>query len=56
MSGAYLFAVIAFVSLPEAILSEDHLEIVSWFAETFLQLVLLLIIIVGQNIHSEIAE
>ena len=56
MSCAYLFAVIAFVSLPEAILSEDPLEIVSWIAETFLQLVLLSIIIVGQNIQSEIAE
>ena len=56
MSCAYLFAVIAFISLPEAILSEDPLEIVSWIAETFLQLVLLSIIIVGQNIQSEIAE
>ena len=56
MFCAYLFAVIAFVSLPEAILSEDLLEIISWIAETFLQLVLLSIIIVGQNIQSEIAE
>ena len=56
MSCAYLFAVIAFISLPEAILSEDPLEIISWIAETFLQLVLLSIIIVGQNIQSEIAE
>ena len=56
MSCAYLFAVIAFVSLPEAILSEDLLEIISWIAETSLQLVLLSIIIVGQNIQSEIAE
>ena len=56
MFCAYLFAVIAFVSLPEAILSEDPLEIISWIAETFLQLVLLSIIIVGQNIQSEIAE
>ena len=56
MSCAYVFAIIAFVSLPEALLSEDPLEIVSWIAETFLQLVLLSIIIVGQNIQSEIAE
>ena len=56
MSCAYLFALIAFISLPEALLSEDPLEIVSWIAETFLQLVLLSIIIVGQNIQSEIAE
>ena len=56
MSCAYLFALIALISLPEALLSEDPLEIVSWIAETFLQLVLLSIIIVGQNIQSEIAE
>ena len=56
MSCAYLFAAIALVSLPEALSSEDPLEIVSWVAETFLQLVLLSIIIVGQNIQSEIAE
>mgnify|MGYP004040270167 FL=1 len=56
MSCAYLFALIAFISLPEALSSEDPLEIVSWIAETFLQLVLLSIIIVGQNIQSEIAE
>ena len=56
MSCAYVFALIALVSLPEALLSEDPLEIVSWIAETFLQLVLLSIIIVGQNIQSEIAE
>ena len=56
MSCAYLFALIALISLPEALSSEDPLEIVSWIAETFLQLVLLSIIIVGQNIQSEIAE
>ena len=56
MSCAYLFALIALISLPEALSSEDPLEIVSWVAETFLQLVLLSIIIVGQNIQSEIAE
>ena len=56
MSCAYVFALIALVSLPEALLSEDPLEIVSWIAETFLQLVLLSIITVGQNIQSEIAE
>ena len=56
VSCAYVFALIALVSLPEALLPEDPLEIVSWIAETFLQLVLLLIITVGQNIQSEIAE
>ena len=56
MICAYLFALMALISLPEALSSEDPLEIISWIAETFLQLVLLSIIIVGQNIQSEISE
>ena len=56
MTCAFLFALMALISLPEALSSEDPLEIISWIAETFLQLVLLSIIIVGQNIQSEIAE
>jgi hypothetical protein len=47
---AYLFAGIALVSLPAALLSGDVIVIVSWIAQTFLQLVLLPIIIVGQNV------
>jgi len=47
---AYLFACIALVSLPAAIRSGDVIVIVSWVAQTFLQLVLLPIIIVGQNV------
>ena len=53
---AYAFCLLALISLPEALASEDPLKIVSWTAQTFLQLVLLPIIIVGQNIQSEIAE
>ena len=53
---AYAFCLLALISLPEALASEDPLKIVSWAAQTFLQLVLLPIIIVGQNIQSEIAE
>ena len=56
MTCAYFFALLALISLPEALSSEDPLEIVSWIAETFLQLVLLSIIIVGQNIQGDIAE
>ena len=56
MTCAYFFAFLALISLPEALSSEDPLEIVSWIAETFLQLVLLSIIIVGQNIQGDIAE
>ncbi len=49
---AYLFAVIALISFPAAIRSHDPLIIVSWVAQTFLQLVLLPIIIVGQNVQA----
>jgi uncharacterized membrane protein len=53
---AYAFAVLALVSLPAAIRSHDPVILVSWLSQTFLQLVLLSIIIVGQNVqalHSE---
>ena len=55
MGCAYLFSLLALISLPEALASEDPLEIVAWIAQTFLQLVLLPIIIVGQNIQGEIS-
>jgi hypothetical protein len=55
MGCAYLFSLLALISLPEALASEDPLEIVSWIAQTFLQLVLLPIIIVGQNLQGEIS-
>jgi hypothetical protein len=50
---AYLFAAIALISLPNAIRSHDTIVIVSWIAQTFLQLVLLSIIMVGQSVQSE---
>ena len=53
MACAYLFALIALISLPKAIQSHDVIVIVSWIAQTFLQLVLLSIIMVGQQISSE---
>jgi hypothetical protein len=49
---AYLFALIALTSLPNAIKTGDTLIIVSWIAQTFLQLVLLSIIMVGQSVNS----
>ena len=49
---AYLFALIALISLPAAVISHDPIIIVAWIAQTFLQLVLLPIIIVGQNIQA----
>lgn len=53
---AYLFAAIALISLPNAIKSGDTIVIVSWIAQTFLQLVLLSIIMVGQNVQSQAVE
>jgi hypothetical protein len=47
---AYVFAAIALISLPAALASGEVIVIVSWVAQTFLQLVLLPIIIVGQNV------
>ena len=47
---AYLFAAIALISLPAAIQSRSVIVIVAWIAQTFFQLVLLPIIIVGQNV------
>ena len=49
---AYLFAILALISLPAAIKSHDVVTIVGWIAQTFLQLVLLSIIMVGQNMAS----
>jgi hypothetical protein len=47
---AYIFAAVALVSLPAAIQSKNVIIIVAWVAQTFFQLVLLPIIIVGQNV------
>jgi hypothetical protein len=53
MWAAYIFAAIALISLPAAIRSGDSLVIVAWVAQTFLQLVLLSIIMVGQSQSAE---
>ncbi len=52
MWAAYIFFGLTLVSLPAALASGNTLVIVSWVAQTFLQLVLLPIIIVGQNIQA----
>lgn len=56
MWAAYVFAGLALVSLPAAIASGNTLVIVAWIAQTFLQLVLLPVIIVGQNIQAAAAD
>ncbi len=49
---AYAFALLALISLPAALRSGNAIVIVGWIAQTFLQLVLLPIIIVGQNVQA----
>ena len=53
---AYLFALIALISLPAAISTHDPIIMVAWIAQTFLQLVLLPIIIVGQNVQAATSD
>ncbi len=53
---AYVFALLALISLPAALGSHDPIIIVSWIAQTFLQLVLLPIIIVGQNVQAAASD
>jgi hypothetical protein len=48
---AYVFAVIALIGLPPA-LKPGGEGIIAWIAQTFLQLVLLSVIMVGQNVQS----
>lgn len=70
MTSAYLFCILALLSLP-AVLSAfsvfggvfpaplvkaSLIALIAWIAQTFLQLVLLPIIIVGQNVQAEAAD
>ena len=48
---AYLFAALALISLPQA-MREGTGPTIDWFAQTFLQLVLLSIIMVGQRVAA----
>ena len=56
MACAYVFALIALISLPAAITSGQVIVIVAWIAQTFLQLVLLSIIMVGQSVQSAVSD
>lgn len=55
MWAAYLFAFLALFALPDA-LRQGTYFIVVWLSSSFLQLVLLPIIIVGQNIQARAAD
>jgi hypothetical protein len=52
---AYVFAMISFVSFPQAFAAfrrGDMVTSISWLSQSFLQLILLPIIMVGQNVIS----
>lgn len=52
---AYLFAIIALISLPAAI-AGGTATLISWIAQTFLQLVLLSVIMVGQKVAAQASD
>ena len=52
---AYAFGLFDLISLPSAI-SNGVATIIAWIAQTFLQLVLLSVIMVGQNVQAEAAD
>jgi hypothetical protein len=52
---AYLFAIIAFISLPAAI-QGGVATFIAWLAQTFIQLVLLSIIMVGQKVSAAASD
>jgi hypothetical protein len=52
---AYVFAIIAFIGLPAALRPGGE-GIIAWIAQTFLQLVLLSVIMVGQNVQAEAGD
>jgi hypothetical protein len=52
---AYVFAALALVALPKAI-QGGSLTIVQWVSQTFLQLTLLSIIMVGQQVLGEVSD
>ena len=56
MVCAYIFAIVALISLPSAIKSHNLTIIIAWISSNFLQLVLLPVIIVGQNIQADASD
>lgn len=56
---AYLFGLLALVSLPSVLASlpsQGPQPLISWIAQTFLQLVLLSVIMVGQRVQQESSD
>jgi hypothetical protein len=53
---AYAFAVLALVALPSALQDGSLLAIIQWISQTFIQLVMLSVIMVGQNILGKASD
>jgi hypothetical protein len=53
---AYAFAVLALVALPSALEGGRLLDLIQWVSQTFIQLVMLSVIMVGQNILSRASD
>jgi hypothetical protein len=53
---AYAFAVLALVALPDALRSGGLLPLIQWVSQTFIQLVMLSVIMVGQNILGKASD
>lgn len=56
MACALIFTVMACISLPTVIAEHNALVWVTWITQTFLQLVLLPVIMVGQNLQNKHSE
>jgi hypothetical protein len=53
---AYAFAILALFALPAAIQGGSVLLLIQWLSQTFIQLVMLSVIVVGQNILSKASD
>ncbi len=53
---AYAFAVLAIVALPSALSGGNLLNLIQWISQTFIQLVMLSVIMVGQNILARASD
>lgn len=56
MTCAYAFCALALISLPSAVTSHSVIVIVSWIAQTLLQLVLLSVILYGQSVQASASD
>ncbi len=52
---AYAFGILAFTALPDAI-RHGRMETIQWVSQTFIQLVMLSVIMVGQSILGQAAD